>query len=313
MGTIYMAGAKPVRYIGKCEPCNRPVAYPIPENDRIEPRTKVFRNCYDCNAICCLELMYGVTNKMICDDRCMGAYGPDCVCGCGGVNHGGIWSETIDNVPAHVVEAYHKDQERRAAAAATREENRAAKKLAAFEQWAGSMRYHSDVRVVVSYTGDNSFVLQAQAKVEAHEILSDNYLKAVVRVVDEEIAEMVRREAQRQVALHSEHQGEVGEKITATLTVVAIIRIVDKYAHVYRGQPTPTKPVYKFTDERGNVFAWFASSYQAKVNADGTFGVNDLWEVGDTFTVEATVKKHDEYEGIKQTVITRAKVKKQHS
>jgi hypothetical protein len=266
--------------------------------------------CVDCGEACDAELMYGVTDKMVCDDRCMGAYGPNCVCGCGGVNHGGIWSETIENVPASVIEAYHRDQERRAKAAATKAENKAAKKVNAFVLW-GS-KHVDDLAVVFGYTGDNSFVLQAQAKVEANEILSDNYLKAVVRVVDEEIAEMVKREAQRQVALHSEHQGEVGEKITAVLTVVAIIRMVDKYAHVYRGQPIPTKPLYKFTDDRGNIFAWFASSYQAKVNADGTFGINDVWEVGDTFTIVANVKKHDEYEGIKQTVITRAKVVKQH-
>jgi hypothetical protein len=52
--------------------------------------------------------------------------------------------------------------------------------------------------------------------------------------------------------------------------------------------------LYKFTDEAGNVFTWFASS-----------PVNDEDKV---LTIKDTVKKHEEYKGIKQTVMTRCRV-----
>lgn len=55
-----------------------------------------------------------------------------------------------------------------------------------------------------------------------------------------------------------------------------------------------------FEDEPGNLIKWFASRE-----------LDDL-EVGDVVTIKATVKKHDEYQGVKQTQITRATIIKKH-
>jgi hypothetical protein len=49
-------------------------------------------------------------------------------------------------------------------------------------------------------------------------------------------------------------------------------------------------------DEPGNLIKWFAS-----------VSLDDL-EVGDVVNIKATVKKHDTYEGVKQTIVTRAKI-----
>jgi hypothetical protein len=49
---------------------------------------------------------------------------------------------------------------------------------------------------------------------------------------------------------------------------------------------------YIFDDQDGNVFCWYATSKQ------------DL-EIGNTYNIKGTIKKHSEYNGVKQTTITR--------
>lgn len=66
--------------------------------------------------------------------------------------------------------------------------------------------------------------------------------------------------------------------------------------HVYRdtnhGQSSVVN-FYKFKDAAGNIIVNFSSNEQG-------------WKQGDTVTIKATVKKHEEREGIKQTKLTRA-------
>jgi hypothetical protein len=52
--------------------------------------------------------------------------------------------------------------------------------------------------------------------------------------------------------------------------------------------------IVKFIADSGDRFTWFSSS-----------GFNGLQ--GDHVTLTGTVKKHDEYKGIKQTILTRCK------
>jgi len=47
-------------------------------------------------------------------------------------------------------------------------------------------------------------------------------------------------------------------------------------------------------DKKGNVFVWFTKSYQE-------------WEAGDKFEIKGTVKKHDTYNDLKQTHLSRVK------
>lgn len=53
--------------------------------------------------------------------------------------------------------------------------------------------------------------------------------------------------------------------------------------------------LYKFTDAAGNVFSWFCSSDQEL-------------EPGKDYTLDATVKDHVEYKGVKETRLTRGKI-----
>lgn len=83
----------------------------------------------------------------------------------------------------------------------------------------------------------------------------------------------------------SVHVGEVGKRqVFENLTVIFKTETEGDYG---------VTTILKFVDAAGNVLTWFAS------------GGKD-YEKGDVVTLKATVKKFDEYKGVKQTVITRA-------
>ena len=58
-----------------------------------------------------------------------------------------------------------------------------------------------------------------------------------------------------------------------------------------------TTHIIKVRSIDGNVFTWFASGYQSLHR-------------GDRVAVRGTVKKHDEYQGVKQTILSRCKITK---
>jgi hypothetical protein len=85
----------------------------------------------------------------------------------------------------------------------------------------------------------------------------------------------------------SQHVGIVGQRTDFNGLKVVMIRKTEGAYGV--------TSVVKFNDEAGNVVVWFAT------------GVPDIDE-GDTVSIKATVKAHDEFRGVRQTVVTRSKV-----
>ena len=94
-----------------------------------------------------------------------------------------------------------------------------------------------------------------------------------------------RADAERAARATSEYVGTVKERSDYRLTVTRVIDCESDYG-VSHG--------HFFTDERGNVFVWWTGSKRL--------------ETGLTYDVKGTVKKHDEYKGVKQTTLTRCKV-----
>lgn len=82
--------------------------------------------------------------------------------------------------------------------------------------------------------------------------------------------------------------GEVGNKIENTLKLERSFTTEGFYGTTY---------IYNFIDEEGNKYTWFSSK-------------NMKLEEGNEYKVNGTVKKHQEYKGEKQTVITRCKINK---
>jgi len=84
----------------------------------------------------------------------------------------------------------------------------------------------------------------------------------------------------------SEWIGEVGSVITREVKL-----ILRKNFETRFGLST----VYRFEDAEGNILVWFSSVEIHK-------------EAGDQFKIKGRVKSHDEYKGIKQTILTRCTI-----
>ena len=95
----------------------------------------------------------------------------------------------------------------------------------------------------------------------------------------EEAAEQNRREAMR-----SDYVGDIGEKVTFEVAKMTY-KLIDG--------PYGESILYKFTDPLGNIFIWFTGK-------DVPDNVREI---------SGTVKDHKEFQGVKQTILTRCKFK----
>jgi len=95
---------------------------------------------------------------------------------------------------------------------------------------------------------------------------------------------VLQKELERQqAALESEWVGEVNTRIVIHVKVTSCNVLGNYYGPTY---------CYHMVDEAGNRFTWFASNPDLEENG------SPIWLLG-------TVKKHDSFNGVKQTVLTR--------
>lgn len=93
------------------------------------------------------------------------------------------------------------------------------------------------------------------------------------------------RAARVSAEANSKHIGEIKDKLTLE---VAFAQFVTSFDTQFG-----TTAIYKFLDKDGNVFIWYTSC---------------AIEVDNVSKLTGTVKEHNEYNGVKQTVLTRCKV-----
>jgi hypothetical protein len=93
----------------------------------------------------------------------------------------------------------------------------------------------------------------------------------------------------------SGHVGSVGERLKGIVARITMTRAIEGYW----GETI----LYVFEDEGGNKFKWFASSSSAIVIKEGL-------DVGDDVILTGTVKKHGEYRGVKETILSRCIIRK---
>ncbi len=141
MVSTYIAGATPTDvFMGTCPKCVRPWR-------RVEDKRRgnyINGRCPDCLTEIKLERVFGTVSRMACDFRCMGAYGPNCECACGGWNHGGVWMETGEAL-ASAIEKYQAEVTKREA---KREAERQAKAKAARQE---REDYHDDHATILDW------------------------------------------------------------------------------------------------------------------------------------------------------------------
>jgi hypothetical protein len=95
------------------------------------------------------------------------------------------------------------------------------------------------------------------------------------------------QEIRRATATESQWQGAEKQRLTLALTVTGT-RVLDGYMG-------GTKTLVMMVDAAGNRFKWWASSFID-------------WEAGDLVTLKGTVKAHEVYQGVKETVLARCAV-----
>jgi hypothetical protein len=129
-----------------------------------------------------------------------------------------------------------------------------------------------------AYTGENDFLRSMIERLGYWGTLSDKQTEAAESC----FAVLDRKEAAR---LTSQHIGNVGDKVTLTITIDRIVVIEGHYGTNY---------INIARDQHGNVVTYK--------------GQTDIGLKGETTTVKATVKEHTLYDGVKQTIIQRPKV-----
>ena len=89
----------------------------------------------------------------------------------------------------------------------------------------------------------------------------------------------------------SEHMGDVGKREDFLLTVV---RRMDIEVGAYVGNYTDTMRITVMEDDNGNVFVWRTTAKKL--------------EEGQRYAVRGTIKEHGDYQGTKQTILTRCAI-----
>lgn len=117
-----------------------------------------------------------------------------------------------------------------------------------------------------------------------------NSLIAYAPVAYERLLEVLKEEELHKLAIaKSAYYGNVGDKVELQLTLIARRGFETRFGYrvVYTN-------VYTFINTEGNQFVWFTTK--------------DIKESDKPMTIKGTIKGHSEFNGIKQTVLTKCKV-----
>lgn len=129
-----------------------------------------------------------------------------------------------------------------------------------------------------------------------------------LRPQEEVDAELAEEERMRQLRDFSKSEWQLAPKKRADFELT-LVNDYEGYGRAYTYYDSGEFHIYTLRDADGNCYVWKTQ------NPLGMWGEDEdgyeKWvecEVGGTVKLKATVKEHGEYKGVKQTVLTRAKV-----
>lgn len=145
-------------------------------------------------------------------------------------------------------------------------------------EWARTLNTRSEL-------DDYLYNLSVLGKTEKVDTKSFGLACSIVSSHQREMNKNETRKREAEQGAKSEYFGTIGQREVFTLTVKTVINSATDYGPLF---------IHKLEDVAGNHATWFSSS--------------ESLEIGKTHQLTATVKKHEEYKGIKQTILTRCAV-----
>lgn len=133
----------------------------------------------------------------------------------------------------------------------------------------------------VAESSEYMYTMRTLAKRDYFEPRFSGYVASLVNLYRNEMRKKIERE---KMAATSDWIGTIKERRPFDLTVT----------YVKPGVGDFLSTLYVFVDNEGNRVKWFSSNDKG-------------WSQGDTVSIVATVKKHEEYNGVKETTITNGK------
>lgn len=151
----------------------------------------------------------------------------------------------------------------------------------------GAKKYGWNI-YLFSESQDDYNCIELDAKDCCYFDMYDVYIDFEYRFMNQLIADVQEKERQAQ-AEKSSYYGNVGDKVDG-------LEVTFKNEFYYETK-FGGMCIYIFEDADGHQFKWNTSS-----------GFTTSIEKGDVITIKGTIKEHSEYNGIKQTVLTRCKL-----
>lgn len=138
----------------------------------------------------------------------------------------------------------------------------------------------------------DNFVWNTKLRLEGAQVITyADGIVAYAYVLYKKIKERIDADnKKKEEAEKTKFVGTIGQKIT----VNAVCELITSWTNAYRAWVR----LYKFTDADGNIYTWKTS---------GNFYLQDFET--DRFEITGTIKEHTEFNGVKQTELTRVKVK----
>lgn len=138
-----------------------------------------------------------------------------------------------------------------------------------------------------------------QAKLEAN---AKKHEESRKQAEEERLARQAELEAKKKI---SQFVGKVGERLNLTLTYIHTASFDVKS---FSGYGTDRMHIHILKDAEGNTFTWKTGHGLGMDVSKNEYITWKSAEEGQTVVLKGTVKEHNEYNGEKQTVLTRCKV-----
>lgn len=144
---------------------------------------------------------------------------------------------------------------------------------------------------------------QAKAQAEREAAWAKEREEQIKKAQAEAKAKAEREAAEAARKAISQFVGNVGDKITVTVTLEKEFQFS---VPSFRGYGEEMMSIYTFVDDAGNKLVWKTSGSLGTWSDDG-MRFDRVME-GDRVTIRGTVKEHSEYKSEKQTVLQRVKL-----